>query len=192
MKTYKDIPGWFDFERAYLILSMIPNAERIVEVGSWLGKSTVFMAQQLQAREKATGRRPEFYAVDTWEGTPGTDSAVEAAKYGGSVYEAFCANLGAAEVRDVVIPVLGTSDRAALRFLHETVDAVFIDGDHEYGAVKHDIESWWPKVKRDGFFGGHDFSKHFLNGVVKAGLEFTNGHRDFQVIGSSWLMRKEA
>lgn len=51
------------------------------------------------------------------------------------------------------------SVKAATMFAAETLDFVFIDGDHSYEGVITDIESWYPKVRRGGWIIGHDI--HF-------------------------------
>jgi len=50
-----------------------------------------------------------------------------------------------------------------------SLDFIFIDGDHSYEYAKNDITKWWSKVKVGGLFSGHDFS---LPGVTKALKEF--------------------
>lgn len=42
----------------------------------------------------------------------------------------------------------------------ESLDAVFIDGDHSYDAVKADLEFWWKKVKHGGCILGDDYAVH--------------------------------
>jgi hypothetical protein len=57
----------------------------------------------------------------------------------------------------------------------ESLDFIFIDGDHSYKGVKSDIESWYPKIKKHGWIIGHDI--HF-NSVEKAVTEiFGNDYR---------------
>lgn len=48
----------------------------------------------------------------------------------------------------------------------DDLDYVYIDGDHRVESVVKDIESWYPKVKDGGLFGGHDI----LEPEVKQGL----------------------
>ena len=53
------------------------------------------------------------------------------------------------------------------------LDFVYIDGDHTYIAVKKDIELYFPKVKLNGLFCGHDFDQpDSNNGVIQAVNEF--------------------
>lgn len=48
---------------------------------------------------------------------------------------------------------------AAQQFDDESLDFVYIDGDHSYQAVMDDIEAWLPKVKPGGILAGDDYVK---------------------------------
>jgi hypothetical protein len=39
----------------------------------------------------------------------------------------------------------------------ESVDAIFIDGDHSYEAVSKDLPFWWNKLKKGGWLLGDDY-----------------------------------
>lgn len=45
---------------------------------------------------------------------------------------------------------------AAARVADESMDFVYIDGNHEYSAVVLDLTTWWPKLKDGGVLAGHD------------------------------------
>ena len=49
------------------------------------------------------------------------------------------------------------STLAAAGVADGTLDFVFIDGSHLYGAVLADLEAWAPKVRPGGVVGGHDW-----------------------------------
>jgi hypothetical protein len=49
----------------------------------------------------------------------------------------------------------------------ESLDFVFVDASHKYGCVRNDIRLWWPKVRKGGWFGGHDYSVEYP-GVLNA------------------------
>ena len=49
-----------------------------------------------------------------------------------------------------------------------TYDFIYIDGEHTYKAMKQDIESWYPKLGKGGYFCGHDID---TKGVSKAMFE---------------------
>jgi len=59
-----------------------------------------------------------------------------------------------------------TSAEAAKDFSDESLDFVYIDGDHKQQSVYNDICAWFPKVKKGGFIAGHDYWEH----QVKAGV----------------------
>lgn len=50
------------------------------------------------------------------------------------------------------------SVEAAGKVADESLDFVFIDGDHSYDGCKRDIEAWLPKVKPGGWLMGHDYT----------------------------------
>ena len=77
-----------------------------------------------------------------------------------------------------------TSVEAADYFLDESLDLVYIDGDHRYEAVKTDIATWYPKIKDGGILCGHDYVSGVLQpgkrvekfGVIQAVQEFVQEH----------------
>ena len=50
-----------------------------------------------------------------------------------------------------------SSTAADAFFEDESLDYVYIDGDHRYRGITKDLKAWWPKVRKGGFFGGHDY-----------------------------------
>ena len=57
-----------------------------------------------------------------------------------------------------------------------SLDWIYIDADHEYEAVKADLEAWFPKVRNGGIISGHDYVKYeseeSIFGVIEAVDEF--------------------
>ena len=49
-----------------------------------------------------------------------------------------------------------TSYKAAAFFKDESIDFLYIDGNHSYSAVLTDLIRWWPKIKRGGYICGDD------------------------------------
>ena len=41
----------------------------------------------------------------------------------------------------------------------ESLQFVWIDGDHDEGVVFRDLENFWPKIKMGGFIGGDDLEE---------------------------------
>lgn len=65
------------------------------------------------------------------------------------------------------------SEKAAKLFDFNSLDLVFIDGNHSYEYVKKDLESWYSKVRPMGILAGHDYifeGRH--SGVKRAVDEF--------------------
>jgi len=55
---------------------------------------------------------------------------------------------------------------------NDSLDFVYIDGEHTYDAVSNDIDVWWPKLKENGILSGHDYND--VNpGTIKAVDEFS-------------------
>jgi Methyltransferase domain len=50
-----------------------------------------------------------------------------------------------------------TSVAAAPAIPDESLDWVYVDGDHTYDAVRNDLEAWAPKVKPGGLLTGDDY-----------------------------------
>lgn len=50
-----------------------------------------------------------------------------------------------------------TSKEAAAKFKDAQLDFVYLDAQHQYEAIKQDIDWWWPKVKNGGLLAGHDY-----------------------------------
>ncbi len=66
---------------------------------------------------------------------------------------------------------------AAKSFVDRTLDWIYIDGLHTYDGVTRDLEDFAPKVTKQGFILGHDYTNHeearFMKfGVVEAVNDF--------------------
>lgn len=80
------------------------------------------------------------------------------------------------------------SVQAADRFFDSaSLDAVYIDGDHRYDAVKADIRAWWPKVRVGGVIAGHDFYDDIARAVRELLGDEIRVYSD-----SSWAVGKTA
>jgi len=176
--TWQDIPGWFDWQR--IADEQVDHRQFrsgvLVEVGSYLGRSTAYIADRIKWR-LATGL--SFFAVDTWKGTPNTpEMAAELARHNGDLFNWWQQNMSRCGVINYVTPMRMTSLEAATRFADGSVDWVHIDADHSYEAVRADILAWRPKVRgpssghHGGTLSGHDID---LPGVRKAVDELLGG-----------------
>lgn len=171
---YKRVPGHCSFWDVYSNFALdLPDSGRIVEVGSWLGHSAIYLATWL----KAIGKRAFVDCVDTWAG--GEDPVIlkSIEQLGGTdnVFSTFMGNVYQSQLQDIINPIKASSTEAAALYPDNSIDVVFIDADHTYEAVLADIKAWYPKVKEGGIIAGHDFSFNPdfpYPGVTKAVLEF--------------------
>lgn len=67
------------------------------------------------------------------------------------------ANVALKFYRDRVEQLIMKSDEAVTH-TPNSVDFVWIDGDHTISQIEKDILNYYPKVKNGGIFGGHDYS----------------------------------
>jgi O-methyltransferase len=71
------------------------------------------------------------------------------------------------------VKIIKTSTTDFLFSLKEDeLDAVYIDADHSYEAVKQELNLSYEKVKKGGVIMGHDYTNHMFPGVVQAVNEF--------------------
>ena len=50
---------------------------------------------------------------------------------------------------------------ASKDFEDESLDFIFIDGDHEFQAITNDIACWIKKIKKGGIISGHDYGRSY-------------------------------
>lgn len=65
----------------------------------------------------------------------------------------------------------------ARHFADESLDFVYIDGDHAFDYVMLDLIAWYPKLRKGGIMAGHDYYRFRGAGVVDAVNAFTNAHQ---------------
>lgn len=164
---------WFTYPRLYRM--MVENCRpdgTLVELGAWKGRSSAFLV--VEARNKSTNIK--IHIVDTWLG-----SGEHTIGMTDGLYEKFISNMA---------PLNGhyqthrmTTDEAVPLFEDGSLDAVFIDADHTYDAVKRDISNWMPKVRKGGILAGHDYV-HTWPGVVQAVNESISS---FSIMEQCWF-----
>jgi hypothetical protein len=186
MSTYKNIPSHFSFTDVYdRVVAGAPEPAVFVEVGTWYGASTVYLAEKI----KDSGKRIKFYAIDNFTAVgAGPVLLAEAAKVGGDFYRLFCRNLKKCGVAEYVQPLRGDSTLMAGHFADDSLDFVYIDACHRYKKVKQDILAWLPKVKNGGVLAGHDYDPAHP-GVVRA-VEEIFGKKFIKVMTHSWVLKK--
>jgi predicted O-methyltransferase YrrM len=153
--TYKEpeppIEGWMNIWELIYLYEMARQMESIVEIGSWLGKSTHALL---------SGCKGTVYAVDHFQGSPSEIDAAHVAAKTQDIHAIFLKNVG--HFKNLVTLKMESQEAAKL-FEDKSVDMGFIDGDHKYPAPKNDIETWLPKCRK--LICGHDSQQ---DGVPRA------------------------
>lgn len=145
----------------------ITNPGIIIEVGSFVGESTIHMAKLL----KAQGRECAILSVDTWLG--GYDHYLGAREklnthFGRvSLYYKFLSNVITHGCQDTIVPFSMDSIGAArvLKWLGLVPQFIYLDGSHEQGDVIRDLDHYWELLPSGGGILVDDLSGHFM-GVV--------------------------
>lgn len=89
------------------------------------------------------------------------------------------------KIQNTNFQLLRTSSQlAAQSFADNSVDAIYIDGDHTYEAVKKDIILWQKKISTGGIIVGDDYKR--FEGVKKAVNE---SFEEFNVIQNTWFKK---
>jgi predicted O-methyltransferase YrrM len=151
------IRGYLTIQDVLALFSMaltVPKGGTVIEIGSYMGLSTFIMASALKA---AGNKKAKIYSVDLWELSPL------------SIFEE---NMKRAMVSDMILPLQCDSLMAADTFKEQSADLIFLDADHTYQGCLNDLRAWYPKVKADGAFIGHDYYDIGVDQVKKAVSEF--------------------
>ena len=180
MRNYNSIQGWFspqDCQAYRFLISNSPEDATIVEVGSWLGKSSSFLLDNKKPNQKVI-------CVDTWRGSVNEITTTHKLATQTDIFEIFKENLGSREYSALRL----ASVEAAATFEDASLDVVFIDAEHTYEAVCADIDAWKPKVKCGGYIAGHDYTPKC--GVPKAVNEkFKKEKITTGPYGSCWVVK---
>lgn len=87
------------------------------------------------------------------------------------------------------ITFLLTKSEDAVNDIPNNLDFVYIDGDHKYNMVKKDIQNYYPKLRRGGILGGHDY--YAMSEVCKAVDEWVKRmHHKLYVKNADWWIVK--
>jgi hypothetical protein len=154
--------------RRTLLLESMPRHGVCAEIGVWKGDFSERILRVTQPRE--------LHLVDPWRYDAGSD------QWHGT------GSAGSQDRMDVIHDevrrrfdgdprvVIHRADSSACRelFADQSLDWVYVDGDHLYDAVLFDLWSLAPKVKPGGFMAGDDFLWGDEDGypVLRAVAEF--------------------
>lgn len=150
--------GTGSMDRYIDLVKTIPDKSLVVEVGSYIGGSIVTLASAV------LGRRHTIWSVESFTGN--LNNTVDGwplpplKKYVKNTKE----NLPFLNLNVAQLP----GQFAADMFEDESIDFLFIDGDHSTEAVTRDIDIWFPKVKKGGVISGDDINWSSVKDAVES------------------------
>ncbi|KKH47216.1 class I SAM-dependent methyltransferase [Methanosarcina sp. 1.H.A.2.2] len=155
-RTIDKIFSHLTSEEKITFISLARSSEGMfVEIGSYLGSSSCFIAEGIQQSEK----KSHLFCIDTWQ----NDAMSEGNK---DTYKEFLNNTR--EYKNIISPLRGWSYDVAENF-DKKVDFIFIDGDHSYEGVKKDVDLWIPKLNPGALVVMHDIG--WAEGVQRVVME---------------------
>jgi len=165
--------SWLEHAPFAFWLIQNQKPKKIVELGSFNGFSLFCFCQGI----KNSGLEgTEIYAIDTWQGDEHTSY------YDNKIFNKV-SQTASRDYPGICNLIRSTFDNALSSFDDDSIDLLHIDGLHTYEAVKHDFESWLPKLKKNAVILFHDtnvFVKDF--GVWKFWSEITQRYKGFNFL----------
>lgn len=148
IRLHDDLQGLIFVEESAWLFHAARGRKRIVEIGSFRGKSCVILACGAEAVE---GR---VTAIDPHQNLGSVDKTL----YGQADADEFYSAIARHNVAHRVTKLKMTSAEALTRWKGEPIDLLWIDGDHSYEGIRFDLEKWSPLVRVGGIVAAHDYA----------------------------------
>lgn len=144
-KKLKSRFGWTQVMRAM-------EVERVAEVGVWRGEFTqAVLDEKLESLQ-------EYVLADPWRHLKNWNMPfnVEKERFD-KIYASTMQKVHELDLRRVVRVLRGTSLEVQANVTTESLDFVYIDGDHTITGITIDMLAWYRKVRPGGVLAGDDF-----------------------------------
>lgn len=145
-----DVEGWLTEAQAQRLdrcARAVPAGGRIVEIGSFRGRSTIVLA-------RAAPGDADVVAIDPHLGSDrGPQEIAARPELGEEDTRLFRANLERHGVLERVRHVRMLSSQAPLE---EAIDLLYVDGAHRFGPARDDLVRWGARVRDGGTMLVHD------------------------------------
>jgi predicted O-methyltransferase YrrM len=175
--------------QALFFLSALPAvAGDVVEIGSWRGYSTVHLAAGCRWRGEGM-----VHAIDHFRGAAGREAQFHAGLGPGeTILDRLQHHLREAGVADLV-RIHNADSMEARREIEGPVRLLFVDGCHEYGSVRRDLDLYQDLLPPGGWVACHDFSPDFPGSVraTKEMLIHSGGFDRFFLTHRLFVARKK-
>lgn len=144
----------------------------IVELGSFRGKSTCYLAEGARC-----GRGAHVYAVEPWDLAGNPDGKHGFARI--ATREYFELQVASLDLADRITAIQGFSTDVAKQWRGPRVGLLFVDGSHEYSDVRADFEAWSEHLADDAVVAFDDYRTKRNPGVTRF-VEELEGTWDLQ------------
>ncbi len=191
----EDIEGWLlliESAELFLLSKQISSSNPIIcEIGTWKGKSSYIFAMALKTKEGI------LYSIDPFDGDGDIASK--------DSYKKEIENLSIPLLQNFentmkkyslwegirVLPFL--SVEARLKFHEKKIDLLFIDGNHDYDAIKEDYFLWSGLIPPGGVIVLHDVGAIHVDGPRRVAEEFIFGNskwKNARIVGEMIVATK--
>lgn len=133
---------WAEVERLGDLATKVPSSLEIVELGSWKGGSSRFLAAGSQY-----GGGAHITCIDIWPWEPDRQAFMDTMDW------------------SRVTPLRGRSTEIAKMWM-KPIGLLFIDAAHDYRSVKADYRAWSGLVADGGWLAFHDSDRDNPYGIV--------------------------
>lgn len=142
------LDGIIFVEEAAWLFNAARGRRRMVEIGSYRGKSAVLLASG------AADVGGTILCIDPHINATG----MEKTTFSKDDHDRFMASVTRHGVADRVTKWIKTSREARGEYDGTPIDLLWIDGDHSYPGVKYDLSAWKDLVKVGGVIAAHDYT----------------------------------
>lgn len=145
----------------------VPADQAIVELGSYRGKSTCYLATG-----SSIGYRAPVFAVDAWSEAVSTWRNRVMDRLPSPEFEDFQTQVALAGMAEMVTPIQSDTVKASAQWGtvggNRTIGLLYIDGDHHHEAVMADFRAWRPFLADDALIVFDDYDTPTNPGVLTA------------------------
>lgn len=183
------IHGWLMPEAGinlYRLARYLIPTGTIVELGSWKGRSTIWLANAVKDRKDG-----KVYAVDTWEGSGNYGASLQFLENykENQLFEEFLGNMSKAGVAQHVVPLRGMTNEMSKKWPRElSIGLLYIDADHVYESVREDFYNWSQYVAEGGYIVFDDVPS--WPGPSQVVTELPEGFEYFYMGWNHYIARK--
>ncbi len=184
----EEIDGWLLLAEAVELFSLAEsissNRPIVCEIGTWRGKSSYVLGNALK------NKKGRLYSVDPFngDGDPKSRDAYREIMGGmkNTLFDDFRNTIKKYGLDKTVSAIPFSSEEARPKFPENSIDMLFIDGNHEYDSVKKDYELWSPIIPSGGIIVLHDVKAKHVDGPRRVMEEFISNSKnwlDVRIVG---------